>query len=327
MNDVVSLIGIPDDNRARVLVNTGSISDIEVSISGTTSINEIIDKNMVPFRTVALGGSKRTDNDLGQPSLVLNTICEADANQKALMQATQLIEKLDVPVLNHPDNILKTTRDSVYELLKEIEGIRVPKTIRVTPRYLSDVEKLVQNGTVAAPFIFRQAGLHNGLKTFLLENLEQLHELEQFAFDGRDYYITEFADFQSSDGLYRKSRLFIIDGAVYPRHRIVSTCWNIHSKSRKELMEDNSDYQIEEKEFLRNPGTQTLQRCRGIYEILKLDFFGIDCHVSDENELLIFEINACMRSTKKTSVNHQDEASSLISSAVMRMLMKRLDYV
>lgn len=324
MNEVISLIGLPDDNRAIVLLNRGSISDFEISIPGTNSINDLIDKHTLPYTTVTLGGSKPGDIDLGRPKLVLNTICEPDCNLEALKQASELVKPFNVPVLNHPDSLLKTTRDNIYKLFKGTEGIRVPKTLRITPNYLGDVEKLIRDGTLTAPFIFRQAGLHNGLQTFLLETPDQLHELEQFAFDGRDYYVTEFADYRSQDGLYRKARFFIIDGKTYPRHFIASKHWNIHSGSRKELMANAPVLQEEEKQFLSGPNNEILQHCQNVYEKLKLDFFGIDCHISDENELLIFEINACMRSHSNSRISYQKQTSILIQKAIMQMLTKRL---
>jgi len=324
VNEVVSLIGLPDDNRARVLLNRGSISDIEISIPGTNSINELIDKQIVPYTTVTLGGSKPVDINLGQPKLILNTVCEPDSNLEALKQANELIKPLNVPVLNHPDILLKTTRDNIYKLFNGTEGIRVPKTLRIAPKYLGDVEKLIQDGVLAVPLIFRQAGLHNGLLTFLLETPDQLPELEQFAFDGRDYYVTEFADYRSQDGLYRKARFFIIDGKTYARHLLVSRHWNIHSGSRKELMENDLDLQEEEKKFLSGPNSEILRHCQSIYEKLKLDFFGIDCHISDDNELLIFEINACMRSHSDSRIAYHEQTHILIQEAIMQMLTKRL---
>ncbi len=325
MNDVVSLIGLPDNNRARVIVNTGKIADLRVSIPGTNEINDLIDRKLVPLREVALGGKKPKDIDLGRPTLVINAICEADANKKALEQARELVANLDasVPVLNHPENILKTTRNSVYELLHGIDGVRVPKTIRVAPRCLRDVEELVQSGTLAVPFIFRQAGLHNGMQTLLLKDPEHLHDLEQFAFDGRDYYITEYVDYRSSDGKYRKSRFFVVDGTAYPRHHIVSADWNIHSQT---AIRGNQDYREEARKLLTNPGQELLQHCRAIHEILDLDFFGVDCHIGDENEMLIFEVNASMTSTSRThhSADYLERAHSAVKEAVTRMLEQRL---
>ncbi len=325
MNDVVSLIGIPDNNRARVIMNTGRIADLKLSIPGTNEINDLIDRKLVPLREIALGGKRPKEIDLGRPTLVINAICEADANAKALAQAQELIENLDagVPVLNHPENILKTTRNSVYELLHGIDGIRVPKTIRVAPRCLGDVEQLVRSGTVAAPFIFRQAGLHNGMQSLLLKTPEHLHDLEQFAFDGRDYYITEYVDFRSSDGKYRKARFFVVDGTAYPRHHIVSADWNIHSRT---AIRDNPDYQAEARELLTNPGQELLKHCRAIHEILELEFFGVDCHVGDGNEMLIFEVNASMTSTsrKRRNADYLQRAHSAVKEAVTRMLEQRL---
>ena len=295
VSEVISFIGIPDNNRATVMVNKGTPSSFQLNIAGTNDLSELFDKKTAPFRQIILGGNQPERPNIDQANLILNTISDPDASIGALHQASELTKTLNTAIINHPDYIVKTTRDGIYRLFKDIEGFRVPKTIKVAPRCLNDVEKLIQEGSVVLPVIFREAGTHNGLKSCLLESPDQLYELEQFAFDGRGYYITQFVDFRSKDGLYRKARILIIDGIVFPSHLIVSTKWNIHAGSRKELMENNKEYQMAEEKFLTYVDTEILRRFRTIYEILKLDFFGIDCNINEQNEILIFEINASMK--------------------------------
>ena len=328
MNDIVSLIGIPDDNQATVMVNKGTPSSFQINIEGTNDLNNIVDRKKFPFHQVILGGDQPKLPNIDQSKFIINTICDPDTCKKALHLASELIKKLDVPVINHPDNILKTTRDNIYELFKNTAGIRAPKTIRIAPRSLNDIRNLMQNGSLAFPSIVREAGKHSGLKTFLLEKPDQIHELEQFAFDGRDYYITVFVDFRSRDGLYRKARFFIINGTFYPRHVILSTNWNIHAGSRKELMANSTDYQLEEEKFLNYMDCQILHRCRILYETLKLEFFGIDCNISDENELLIFEINASMKPFGTTTpFPYLKRSSDSIRGAINDLFVRRLNSV
>ncbi len=163
------------------------------------------------------------------------------------------------------------------------------------------------------------------MQTYLLEDRTQLPELEQFAFDGRDYYVTEFVDYRSADGLYRKSRLFVIDGKAYPRHQVLSRHWNIHAASREELMQNNPELQEEEKRFLGGPDKLILHRCQSIYEFLELEFFGIDCSINDQNELLIFEINACMKTLYSQKNTYLNSAQTSICEATTQMVEKRLD--
>lgn len=329
MVDMISLAGVPDNHQALVLENSGNIANIKVVFFGTNDLSDLIDTKKLSSRMITLGGSNPEQFETGQTKLILNTISDADSNRNALNLANQLVEKTDNQVINHPNNILKTTRDRIYQLFKDIEGITVPKTIRIAPRRLRDIEQALSDGEIELPVIFREAGSHNGLKTCLLETMDRLHDLEQFAFDGRDFYLTEFFDYRSSDGLYRKVRFFVIDGVVYPRHLIVSRDWNIHANSRKDLMEGNSKYELEDQQFLFGMDSQILHRVRTIYHALKLDFFGIDCNISEDNSLLIFEINASMRpfASSSPAVAYMQWTRDMIREAINEMVTKRISRI
>src|SRR5439155_1080338 len=91
-------------------------------------------------------------------------------------------------------------------------------------------------GELTPPFLFRQVGSHGGQDLALVGDRDDLDRLEQFALDGRDFYVTEFVDFRSPDGLYRKYRVLVIDGVPYAKHMIASDSWNIHAEDRTSVV-------------------------------------------------------------------------------------------
>jgi len=73
--------------------------------------------------TIVLGGKKSIDIKIDKPQLVFNSICDADSNTKSLQVAQNIAKTLhDVPIVNHPQNILKTTRDAIYTLFKDTDA-------------------------------------------------------------------------------------------------------------------------------------------------------------------------------------------------------------
>ena len=43
-----------------------------------------------------------------------------------------------------------------------------------------------------------------------------------------DYYLTEFCDYRSADGQFRKYRFIFVDRAVYPYHLAIGPHWKLH---------------------------------------------------------------------------------------------------
>jgi glutathione synthase/RimK-type ligase-like ATP-grasp enzyme len=179
----------------------------------------------------------------------------------------------------------------------------MPKTIRITPVSVKNVQKQVTDAGMTTPFIIRAAGAHGGVGMQYIANFseEELLKLERYAYDGSTYYITEFIDFKNADGLYRKSRIIYVNGKFIARHRIISDSWMIHSRSRKTLMETCEDLRHEEEAFLTQPldkslGATATKSLRKMADIVGLDYFGIDCSLQDDGTIILFEVNAAFNS-------------------------------
>lgn len=324
MYKILNTLSAPDRNRLLVINNNGDFGSLKAIMEGNNTLNLLVDNQKAEILTITLGGVEPKPLTLPAGDIVLNSICDPDTNGRALHQAVEVFKDLSIPVVNPPQLLLKTTREQTYEQLNGIQGLRVPKAVRITPTRLSDVPKMLKDKQLDYPYIFRSTGEHGGEGMALINDESDLEQLEQFAFDGRSFYAIEFVDFQSDDGLYRKYRMVIIDGKFYPRHLIISKSWNIHSETRAELMESDEKYKEEELAYLNNPHPALAKQCEDIYTKIPLDFVGVDCHINDKGEMLIFEVNACMRIVADQAIEYQKPFMDTIKAAFNAMLEKRI---
>ena len=324
MYKLLNFLSAPDRNRVLVVDNNGNPASLKITLEGNNTLSGLVDPQKAQITTVTLGGVKPKELSLPSADIILNSSCDPDTNLKALLQAQALLQNSTIPVINAPQETLKTTREQTYMLLSGISGIRVPKTIRISPHQLSDIPKLLEKNGMSYPYIFRSAGEHGGEGMALVQSVDDLGKLERFAFDGRSFYAIEFVDFQSDDGLYRKYRMVVIDGQFYPRHLIISKSWNIHSETRAELMESDERFKDEEISYLQHPHPSLPQLCREIHKTIPLDFIGVDCHINAKGEILIFEVNTCMRIVADKPIEYQRPFMEDIKSAFNAMLEKKM---
>ncbi len=287
MNKGLVLVGVPDDN---CLYPNLFQEKLQYIFPGNEDISTLL--NTIKFEKLVLlpYGSQSIDlRHLNQYKIIINAICNPDANQRTLLKAKQICRYITPnKVINHPNRITQTSRDKIYQIFND--QFIVPRTYRLIPAKLKDIESFIIERKIHFPFLFRDTKSHGGINLLKIDNIEELDKLERFPFDGRGYFITEFYDYKSADGYYRKYRAFCIDGRFYPRHLITSKNWNIHASNRKELMHIKS-FELEENEYLEKfPHEQSLSP---IYEKIALDYFAIDYTTTSDKEILIFEINSC----------------------------------
>ena len=258
---------------------------------------------------------------------VFNQVSDPDSHKNVLRKADSFYKTVSkhVPFINLPSQVMKTTRDNIYQLLQGIDKVHVPKTVRITPKSPSFIYKTLKKENFEFPVIFRQVGHHGGISTIRVD--DETERFHSFPLDGRDYYLTQFVDYADKN-IYSKYRLVVVDGEVFIRHVIFSDNWIIHSKSR-EFMEKNKIYQQEEENILKSFDIEIKPKIEGvineIYQKLGLDYFGIDCHIDDDMNLLIFEINANMNvliNTAKDSNNPWTKQIEMIKNAIITMVLK-----
>lgn len=314
---MLAITSVPDDNtivlqyldhRGNMFHSTGNLK--------FPQFDEVLREDVV------LGGTEGILPKLSSPDFAINRICDPDANKNGLELAKQLIAEASIPVLNHPAQVQATKRDVIYQRFQDYEGIVVPRTIRVAPRYCRDVRALIDAGEITLPCIFRPAGGHNSRGMFLIRTPGDTDELERFAFDGRDYYMSEFRDCRDSDGLYRKFRVMYVDGKIYPRHLFVSDDWCVDGKTKY----TEEKYFDEEQDFLDNfrarLGEEVLARLEVFCAKIGLDIFGLDLNLRPDGTLVLFEVNACMSAFHKSERQYLAAHIEIIRNATRDMLLR-----
>jgi hypothetical protein len=111
---------------------------------------------------------------------------------------------------------------------------------------------------------------------------------------GEAFYLSAYVDYRSADGLFRKYRFVVTDAEILPYHLAIGENWKVHHYTTD--MGRHAWMQDEEKAFLDNPGEvfapAHYAAMRAIGAAIGLDFFGIDCSLDREGNLLVFEVNA-----------------------------------
>ncbi len=323
--NVLVITGVPDTGNVKLIPSGDKYSFGFEGAEDFTSylykygVFNIVKKIIVPTAKQKLPNPKKFD-------LVVNAICDPDSNRKALNIASNILRYRFPPVVNHPLKIFNTSRDNVYRLLKGTDGLVTPRVWKFSPKKLTDIKKFIERENIQYPFLFRPAGTHTGHGLIKIENEKQLEELERFPFDGSEYYIIEFYDFRSEDGLYRKYRIFFVDKKMYPRHLIVSSNWNIHVRNATEFM-TKEPYKTERKNFIENFATEKFKPLSLIPEKFGLDYFMVDFGISREGKFVIFEVNSCGKLLTAENKFSPEPHVKRIIEAIKEMLIKKVNRV
>jgi glutathione synthase/RimK-type ligase-like ATP-grasp enzyme len=148
---------------------------------------------------------------------------------------------------------------------------------------------------IGFPMLARPVGSHGGDDLVKLESPAAL-AAHVAGTPAEALYLTQFCDFRSADGLYRKYRFIVVAGEVFPYHLAIGDGWLVHYFRTE--MRDRPALLDEEARFLADPlaslGPDIAASLADIVRAVPLDFFGIDCSVDTDGKLLVFECNATM---------------------------------
>ena len=284
------IVGTDEPERLKVEGNL-------FSLGGTTDLYKLLGKKQRFHRLQVTHNYFRraVRADLGGYSHILNLITEPEDNGRVLDNLRKLLRGSPARIVNHPDAIRRSTRDQVARQLAGIDGLQVPRAIRLRGSKPACAVQLIQKAGLSFPLILRQVGTHTGRIVGLFDSADAVAAALEG--DG-DHIATEFVDFVSADGFYRKYRAFFIGPHVIFRHMLVSENWNVHAKDRARVMAERpSLLEEEEKMFSRPDGAFP----PGVHDVLHavrkrmgLDFFGMDFGLTADNRVLLFEANATM---------------------------------
>jgi Tfp pilus assembly protein PilF len=212
--------------------------------------------------------------------VVLNAIGDPDLAPELPQPVKRFLEGRRV--LNHPARVALTRRCDLPRLLAGIPGIVVPPV------------KRHEGGDppgFTGPILVRPVGSHGGEGLRRYDDAEGLAELPPGA-----CYVTQFVEYVSADGWYRKYRVIFIDGRAYPYHLAISRQWLVHYWTSG--MEQDAHRRDEERRFLANPvdaiGPGAMAALDAIGKRLALDYAGIDFGLLPGGRMVVFEANATM---------------------------------
>jgi len=224
---------------------------------------------------------------------------ESAENRGILASLEQTLAHWPKPVINAPQNIPATERNTASMLLQNVPGLLIPLTLRASRPVLLDIaadnarlHELFED--CAFPVIVRPVGSQAG------RDLDKIDGPEGMAaylakVDEAEFFLSRFIDYSGKDGLFRKFRVAMIDGAAFACHMAVSSNWMVHYVNAG--MYEDAQKRAEEAYFMEHFDDFS-QRHRSaldaIYRRTKLDYFCIDCAETQEGQLLVFEVDHIM---------------------------------
>ena len=191
------------------------------------------------------------------------------------------------PTLNPPAAVPATRRDRIGALLAGIPGLMAPPTSRLGRAALEDLA-----ATPERPILLRPTGTHGGAD---LTRIERPGEIADYLrrIPAAEHYVSEFRDYRSEDGYFRKYRFAFIDREVFPYHLAIGQDWLVHYW-RTPMSE--AWMKREEEAFLADyEAVFPAAAARAVREVarrLDLDCAGMDCALTRDGRVLLFEANA-----------------------------------
>ncbi len=226
--------------------------------------------------------------------VVLNVIGDADVGGAALRYAEAFKGRCAAPVLNDPAHVLRTKRHRVGSLLAGIPGLVAPRAVQLTGAALQADTGLEAHG-LQFPVLLRAAGKHGGESVRRIEAAADLATAAAELEPDADVYLTQYHEYASPDGLYRKYRAIFIDRVPMPYHLAISPHWLVHYFSA-EMEHDGR--MAEERAFLADMpgclGPVAAAALGAIARRLDLDYCGADFSLLPDGRVLLFESNATM---------------------------------
>ncbi len=266
------------------------------AIGGNTPTRWLLDDHEFQVHTVIVEYVQPTTK-LPPHQLIFNAISDADLASSALIDAKVWLESAFAPVINPPSSLETTGRLAIAKRFRGIPGIIVPRVTR-WPK-TSFIDPTTREARLPQewhfPILLRAPGYHTG-RHFIKVDHERELSTALDSLPGQDVLMMEYIDVRGADGKYRKYRVMMIGGQLYPLHLAVSSDWKVHYFTSE--MAEHVSNREEEARFLERMqdvlGAKVMETLQYIQKELGLDYAGIDFTVNENGDLVLFEANATM---------------------------------
>jgi glutathione synthase/RimK-type ligase-like ATP-grasp enzyme len=264
-----------------------------------TPVEYLVQDSDIQLDLLYVTPENRLPSSIPDHDIAMICMCESDDNQALLARMQVLTAQWPRPIINQAQYILRTSRDQISQLLASIPGLLIPPMLRLSRSQIEDLTSKGLNNNSATtnlnfPLTIRPIFSYGGKGLSRLFNASEL-----LAYLGnytdKEFFVSQFIDYCHADQQYRKIRIVLIEGNPYICHLAISEAWIVHYFSAQ--MAGNEDKKKEEALFMRNFETDFLKRhgatLKQIAEKLVLQYLVIDCAETQDQKLLIFEVDNC----------------------------------
>jgi hypothetical protein len=227
--------------------------------------------------------------------LALMAISESASNSRILANVAKLLRNWHRPIINNqPQKISQLTRDGVVEQFCAASHVFAPPTIRASRTEIINRGYGIFDAVVEGEnriSLIRPVDSHAGIGLQMICNSRELSNYVNQN-NNEQFYLSQFVDYRSNDGLFRKYRIAFIGGKPFPSHMAISSHWMVHY-----LNADMASHELRRKEeerwfsSFRDFEETYAHSLSEICNIISLDYFVIDCAIQPDGRLLIFEVD------------------------------------
>jgi len=264
---------------------------------------------------------------------VFNSIGDADLCREGLEAACAVVMRTGKAVINHPRAVLRSGRAANVERLRGLPNVVVPRMAVLPRRTLASAAgpSVAAAGGFAFPFLLRAPGFHTGRYFVRVADAAALMQAAA-ALPGDELCLMEQLNARDREGFFRKFRVMIVGGKIYPLHLAISRDWKVHyfradmAASAENRGQDRA-FLDDMPRFIGARGMAALERIRAV---LDLDYGGIDFAVNADGDILFFEGNATMVMVPLSmdpKWDYRRPAFADVFAAVRRMLLERASVV
>jgi len=254
---------------------------------------------------------------------VFNAVADPDVAGPAAAAVERFARVCPKPWINAPERLAPTTREGLPKILRGIDDVVMPAVLRHEANDGSLADAVARAG-MDFPLIVRPAGRHGGEGMARIDTPAMLDA----ARGDEAAYATQYVEYRSQDGWYRKYRVIFVDRAPFPYHLAIGENWLLHYKSAD--MVDNQSHRGEEERFLADPeaalGAKAWAALHAIAQRLDLDYAGIDFSLLPDGRVLFFEANATMLVHPESEARfaYKNPAADAIFAAFDAMVERRI---
>jgi tetratricopeptide (TPR) repeat protein len=301
---------------------------LDTPMGGSTPVNYLVGRARYDrhFHCVIPDTPVNVDLLRAKADVVFNMICNADDGEDMLMRALDLVQRLGRPTINHPRQVMNTNRENIARRFAGIPHCVIPRTARVSGAAVTQAALDEEITGFRLPLLVRVAGTHGGDDFDKFDNWLDIAEFVAKRPDA-NYYLIEYIDYRSLDGLFRKYRVIFIDGELMPYHLAIHNDWKVHHFRTD--MANHAWMRREEERFLEDMGgvfnASHQDSLRAMARATELDYGGIDCGIDRDGRIVVFESNAAMlvHDEKTQDFEYKNRYIARIKVAFDAMLSRR----